>query len=166
METAQSIAGNLLMELLDSIKEEAKRRLETKTKDDGIFVSMIFVVGPESVEPLPFLFKNSAQKEVLVFLISELAKEMKAFGIIALMDSWTTLVPKGKSIDLNNVPLPSQSPDRKQALCITCTSSFFRKGYMLPYDNLDDKIVWGEEVEMADFEDANFGSLFPRKFDA
>jgi len=91
---------------------------------------------------------------------------MQAFGIITAMDTWTAFSKSEGITDLDKITPPSESPDRKQALAITCTGQLFKKGILIDYERKDGKIIWGEETEMHNYEDMNFGSLFQRKFDA
>jgi len=131
------------------------------------FVNMIFIVGEDFLEPLPFIFSNSLEKQFLVSMIQKLVKKTNAIGIIMVSDAWTTThKPDGKAIDISKILAPSQSPDRKETLIITAIGLDFKKGFHIPYHRVNNKVILEKEQPFNHFEDLNFSSLFQKKFDA
>jgi len=136
---------------------------------DDIFINVVFVLGIESYLAIPFEFKNVQEKKEMVAAICAIAEKENPIGIFMVHDMWMTqrkVVP-GETIDINKVPLPSESPDRKQAICIMGAGHFFKKCFLIPYTRENGKVILGDEVEVSDFEDFNFSSVFKdKKYDA
>lgn len=77
---------------------------ETKTDMNMHFIS-------------PELLRDSQTKAFLARKMGEVIKEQKAISCAMIMTAWI-LNLEGKDVDLDNIPQPSQSPDRQEALTI------------------------------------------------
>lgn len=148
---------------LTVVKKRAIKIIQT----EEVFPNIVFVIGMDFAEPIPFMFENNGHKKFLVSVIRGYAKAKNAIGIIMASDAWIATMPHdGKAIDVNTVPLPSRSPNREQAIIISATGEQFSKGCAIQYTREHGKIVLGEETNLDGMEDLNWGSLFAKKFDA
>ena len=153
--------------------EAVKKGAKVLLKKDGEHAPIVLVIeGNGKLRALLMDFENNFEKHMAYeIFLPTVIQETKATGFIAINESWYVAPKelKGKTMeDLDNIkwgkdiPMPSQHPDRKEAVMI---SGFLKGGLklstMIPFHHKRKRIIIDKEDERlqghADSGDMHFG---------
>lgn len=129
---------------MKSFVEELLPIAKGNLERDGHLVPLAFLIvtkhpktGADLPSPVPLIVSpdrlaNNREKDSFVEAIQRLVVEMKACGVIMIMESWTT--PEGWGEEAFKTAISkygsvSNMPDRREAICVTAEHSKFKTPY-------------------------------------
>jgi hypothetical protein len=81
-------------------------------------------------------------------LMNELLKKLKPDMAIHASEAWVLQKQEGKDFDMENLPLPSESPDRKECYIICAHTHGYSRTIILPFVHLaDSSIQFEKEID-------------------
>lgn len=140
-----------LEELMTSNLAYAKRLLVR----DGKVVPVAFVVYGKNIDIIGLSFRDDDEKIVQIKMLRELAKEKNADAIFMITESWHVRTNKAEDLYIK----PRDNPMRKECIFVTGECENARISMMQTFERENDKIVFGERIDMDGLETSrlNFG---------
>lgn len=109
-------------QVVQYIKDTTAKIAADFTDPDDDWQGVMFFIGGDNDAMLPLMFENEREKDfVSTVAIPELIREHKPWIVAQLQSAWTLSLPREQA-GRDDIPLPSQHPDRVEALImIVCT---------------------------------------------
>lgn len=156
---SQEQSQQLLNAMVEKIKEMNSQEIATRT-----YCNKVFILKDGKGIGLPFEFKSPDEKELAFYVMNQLLKKFKPD--MAFFTSEALFLQKkdnGEDFDLENMPLPSESPKRKEAYIITARTHGFARMVILPFERLEDgSIQFEKEV---DYDSGTGNTTYDKLFD-
>ena len=147
-----------LEELMISNLEYAKTLLAR----DGKLSPVAFLVYRDNIDIIGLSFRDDNEKIIQIKMLRKLVKEKDADAIFMITESWHVCTNKDEDLDIK----PSENPMRKECIFIVGECENTRISMMQTFERENDKIVFGERIDMDGSETTrlNFG-LKDKKYD-
>lgn len=111
-----------LDELLDAAHKQACRVLINKADEQLVPIWLLVTSTSERMLVATPIYERT-DKDLVAIEMRRVMKENQVIMYSLLMEAWITTHPKGA--DLDNVPMPSQSPNRQEAvIAIACNTDY------------------------------------------
>jgi hypothetical protein len=110
------------LDLFDHVAVTAERMAkDTFTEPDDDWTPIVFLedaTGTWAMMPIEEFMQNDRTKDMLVeLIIPETIKRFEAKVVVMILSVWHSKIPKG--VDWQDRPMPSEDPNRSEALVLT-----------------------------------------------
>lgn len=132
-----------LEEKLGYYKEVAMEVLK-KDKDHSPMVFGILQSG--KTLGFKITFKTDNDKRIQFYTAGRFLRSEGAVALISVITAWMSIASKDKAFDPNNLPVPSQDPNRKEVLIISAKSVDRSLMCIVPYKRKNEIIEFEKEL--------------------
>ena len=129
---------------------EIIKRINEQAIANHKFMNMVYIFKSGKGVGLPIEFEEPEEKDALFRGINQNLKKYKPDFAIFTAESWFVTRPADNMADIkeDDLPLPSECPDRREAYTINARTDGFSRMIILPFTRLKDgSIQFEEEIE-------------------
>lgn len=129
---------------------------------DGKLMPVAFMHNEKQIGIVPLSFKDANEKDMQVAILRKLVKEKNADAIFMITESWHVSINKGEDLNI----IPSEHPMRKECIFLIGECKDGRIAMMQIFERENDKISFGEKIDMSEISDTRFDfGIKDKKFD-
>lgn len=131
-------------EKLAEFQRDILLKAKAELQETGSVTNTAYLVFPNKIGCFPIDYSDSQEKEVIKAALRDICKKTQPDAGVLVADSWLSVCPNG---NIGNT-LPSEDPNRQQAIVVTCTSEQGTSMMMAKYQKTEaGKITFEELLE-------------------